>query len=847
MDPRSDPSSSEYTADLHERLAGIGSWRHDAGTGRLQLSGQAAAMLGAAQPIRTAPVLLDLAHPDDRATLAALLDPSHDLTEARCRFGQQDGARRLLLRGEPLVDGTGAAVASAGVVLDILADAAADREDEVQSRRRLDALLRSVIEATIDSPGPDELISGLTRLGVRDTTRWTYAASYVVETDLSLRLHTESGEGPLEGRTPCVATAADVAREGAAMWCCEDSRYAFPVHAEGEVALVFVLESSHGPVSRPQADLTAERVDDLCGWALERHRTQEALQAARRDAVRASAATSTFLAAVSHEVRTPLHTVLSLTDQALGTDLSPSQRELCQAAADSGEQLLSLLDDVLDLSAMEAGRLRLHSEDLDPRDVCDELAVHLAALAADRRDELLVIVDPAVPARLRGDAGRLSQVLTNLVARALHVTSQGTVVLTVSAQSAGRRTRLVAAVADGGPRLDEHELGQLFDPFPEADAGSVGGFAGGTGLGLAISRRLAHAMGGDITARAGADTGSVLTADLLLDPPRGPRTDAADDAARARVSDRRALVVCGDPLVAGAIGQMLGSWGARVETSDPIAAPGVMREAIDAENAFEVVVWDVDAGDQRDQGGQGGQGGQGSSGGFIAWCANEVSDPRHVPGAGEALMVERPLTRRALRAALLTSDGVVDPATGSTGPTAAQTAVIEAAREAAPGAASAAARDRVLLVADNPVNRLVARRMLEDLGCSVEAAEDEAEAVAVFDPSRHDLVMMDLRLPVMDGVRAAAGLREKSPSGVRTPIIAIVASQSDRRPALDAGLDDIVTKPFCADSLRPVVLRWAARARRDRADASASAPGVPRLLRMVDEPDRGPRKGEAAN
>ena len=812
-----------------ERLSGVGSWRLDDGV--LTCSEQMLSMLacdGVARPVDTVEALLELVHPDDRASLGAFLDAPAGAFEVRARFIRDGRQRWLLLRGEPCAGSCGGPDSDEseeseeseesddnsgqtvwGVVLDVDGQSAA--EAEADTRRRLDTLLRGLVEATIDAPGPDDLVSAVTALGVRDTTRWTYAVSYEVEQDLSLRLHTACGDGPAPDRTPCAASALDAMREGQTVWSHDDSRYAFPVYAEGDVAFVLVLERAAGPVSRPQADLMAERVNELLGWALERHRTLEALHAARGEAMRASAAKSMFLATVSHEVRAPLQATLEATDRALGTDLSLAQRELLQAASDSGRSLMRLLDDVLDLSAVEAGQLRLHAADLDVRDLCDDVCVHLAALAAHRASTVMVLVDPDVPTRLRGDADRLAQIVTNLVARALSVTADGSVLLRIASTSEGRRTRLTIEVTDDGPQLEGADLAGLFEPFRPSSQGTPAPAVdtrGGTGLGLAISRQLAAAMGGGIHAASGAEGGMVLTAELLLEPPRGARTDPADDALRARIADRGALVVSDDDHVIDTVGQMLRSWGARLMATDTASAPDLMRGAVDGEDPFEVVVWDVATDDLGDDA---------PLGGFIAWCANEISDPRHLPGAGEAIVVERPLTRRGLRAALLRSDGVVDPGAGIDAATPAQSAVVGAPKPGASRRPSASAPSatsgeatQVLLVEDNPVNHLVARRMLEELGCHVDVAEDGARGVAHFDPDRHDLVLMDLRMPVLDGVGATAAMREKTPHGRRTPIVAMTSAgfEADRAIAMEAGMDDAVSKPFSADDLRRMVTRW---------------------------------------
>ena len=813
--------------DFVERLSGVGSWRADLATGAWEASPELLRIMGTDTAPTSCEALLSLVREEDRDRLASRLGRrrgSAEGFEERVRLVVGEGTRWFEIRGEEQPDHVGERTLLRGIMRDIAEEIAAQEHAAV--RDRIERLLRSVTETILDSSQVDDLIAELTRIGVADPERWTRCESYVVGDDLALRLHSEAGADRAPELPHARELATLVLREGAPRWACDDHRFAFPVRAEGDIALIFVLDRAEGPVSRPQADLAAAQVAEIAGRTIERLRIAAALQEARDEAMRASAAKSAFLSAMTREVRVPVTAMVEASEQLLAGGLSTRQRELCLASVETGQQLGTLIDDVLDLTALEAGRLRLREDDFELGELCDELTTALAGEARSTGNDLLVHVDPSAPAVLRGDAARVGQILRHLVVNALTHTRDGAVCVSVRAVPAGRRTRVIADVVDDGEGIAASDLERIFEPFVQSPA-AVHGARRGAGLGLALSRRLAAAMGGVITAESTPDQGSTFTVELLLGPPRGSRTSAVDDVTRARLADRRALIVSDSQAVSRALAEILRGWDARVESCGSSAAHAAMRAAIDADDAFDAAVWDVQANDLADPA-LAAAVGELPHGGFVAWCANEHSDPRHLPGAGEAVIIERPLTRRALRAALLRSDGVADPSAGAGAPTLAQQLVVSASEGARPDRRAGGGRSarpprargstpeqtghglRVLLVTENPVDHLVAGRMLDDLGCSVEVAEGGGQAVELYDTRRHDLVLMDLRMHDLDGAAATAAMRASAVGSRRTPIIALVcaAQESERAEAIAGGMDDVLTKPICADALSRVVARW---------------------------------------
>jgi CheY-like chemotaxis protein len=469
-----------------------------------------------------------------------------------------------------------------------------------------------------------------------------------------------------------------------------------------------------------------------------------------------------------------MNAVIGMTDLALETELTAEQHEYLSTIRSSAAALLVLLNDILDYSKIEAGRLAIESVDLDVRTVVEDVAELLAPAAGRKKLALVCAVDPGLPERLRGDPVRLRQVMTNLVGNAVKFTESGEVVIDVHVlrRSAAECT-LRLAVADSGIGIPPERREAIFESFTQADMSTTRRF-GGSGLGLTISRHLVRLMGGRIGVDSAPGRGSTFWIELAL-----PTAPAAEEPARPSAG-RRVLVV--EPLLASrrALRAQLADWGCRV------------RETASAEEAATAVV-----AERPDVA-------------LVAasLAARLASDPRL---AGVRLVLCEPGGQGTHR---LPSGFAAALPTPWRRATLCRTLIGAPTRAASPERGASGGLEqplRVLLAEDNPVNRQVALYMLERLGARVDAVGNGAEAVAAAARARYDLVLMDVQMPDMDGFEATRQIRaQEAIDGPRVPIIAMTAHAmtGDRRHCLEAGMDDHVAKPVRFADLEEAVRRW---------------------------------------
>jgi signal transduction histidine kinase/DNA-binding response OmpR family regulator len=525
----------------------------------------------------------------------------------------------------------------------------------------------------------------------------------------------------------------------------------------------------------------------------------EAMEA-RAVAERASHAKSEFLARMSHEIRTPMNGVLGMTELLLGTLLNERQQKFGETIQQSAQALLSIIDDILDVSKIEAGKLRLDAVDFDLRAVVED-TVELLAERAERKGLELLCVGPPEPIRtVRGDPGRLRQILTNLIGNAVKFTEAGEVtvrfqVIAADAQS----TELEFEVTDTGVGIRPENHARIFESFSQEDGSTTRRF-GGTGLGLAISRHLVRLMGGEIGVVSEPGCGSTFRFNVRLAAGESSLAPAAAPAlagTRILILDHHAgmrQLLCGQ----------LAYWGSTA------------REVGTTDDAFEALLGTARAGVPFDlaiielslAGGAG---------------AELVRQIRAEPAlATLRLLAMTSVTGSAAHAAAAAPgvDGQLrrPPRQAHLGDELQR--ILGVSRAAPLEQVSSGAREtddrpaplggRVLLVEDNAVNQAVALGMLGALGCTVTVAGDGREAVERVTREAFDVVLMDCQMPVMDGFEATAMIRRIGAGHPRTPIIALTANalQGDRERCLAAGMDDYLAKPFTMAQLAEAIGRW---------------------------------------
>jgi len=525
----------------------------------------------------------------------------------------------------------------------------------------------------------------------------------------------------------------------------------------------------------------------------DRKQWEAALKQAKEAAEEANRAKSDFLANVSHDIRTPMNAIIGLTELVLETPLDPVQREYLQMVQESGESLLRLVNDLLDLSKIEAGKLDLEREPFELRKAIADTVKSLAVRAHGKGLELAYRIDPAVPNRLVADAVRLGQVLVNLVGNAIKFTERGEVVLDVEAESLDEgRALLHFAVRDTGIGIPQDKRARVFEAFDQGDLSTSRRY-GGTGLGLSISSKLVERMGGRIWVESEPGRGSTFHFTAQLD--RGDDEPVTPGEHADRLRDLAVLVVDDNATVRRIVDEMLRSW-----AMSPTSVAGVdealesIAKAQRAGRPYRLVVTD----DEMPQGG-----------GFALVEALRRNGDLPCPVVMLLSTSNRP--EAALRCEQM---GVAARLLKPVGPSELFNAIVGALGPApsAPALGPAQSEEppktlrplRVLLAEDSHVNQVLAQRLLEKQGHQVVAVRTGRDAVAAVRSQAVDLVLMDVEMPEMDGFEATRILRAaERDTGSHVPIVALTARamRGDREQCLDAGFDGYVAKPIRAEQL----------------------------------------------
>jgi CheY-like chemotaxis protein/PAS domain-containing protein/HPt (histidine-containing phosphotransfer) domain-containing protein len=578
-------------------------------------------------------------------------------------------------------------------------------------------------------------------------------------------------------------------------------------------------------IRKEQEDRAAERTRELAELNSVLNHNQIELLAAREQAEQASQMKSDFLANMSHEIRTPMNAIIGMSHLVLSGELSAKQRDYVEKIQRSSHHLLRLINDILDLSKIEAGKLEVESVEFELSKVLDNVTNLIGEKCTSKQLKLVFDLDSALPDHLIGDPLRLGQILINYVNNAVKFTERGEITVRVRLLEYTQEGLLARfEVQDTGIGLSAEQISKLFQSFAQGDASTTRKY-GGTGLGLAISKELAERMGGQVGVESELGRGSTFWFTAFLERGEGGTKELA---VPNEMCGKRVLLVDNNPSARLILSKMLRTMGLEVkEAESGMWSLKLVQEALDAGTPFEVVYLDWQM--------------PGMDGFEVARrLALLPNPPRSVMITGYG---HEPLFRDADRKGIdivLLKPVSVSQLLGATIQALGAKGAFGNMSLCASGGGTSSLADiagaRVLLVDDNDLNQQVGRDLIESVGLSVEIAEDGQMALDLLAKTSYDIVLMDMQMPVMDGVTATHLIRKQAHLA-SMPIVAMTANamSGDRDRCFSAGMNDHLPKPIEPDELFAMLIKWVP-VKKNIAPAIANLSSASNLNRV--EPDR---------